>query len=167
MLPSFFGMLIDQVQEQIRQKISETNPDVFVVDIQLKQGKQSVLSIKVDTDQGITLNACAEISRALGLLLEEEPTLDFPYKLEVSSPGVGQPLRLHRQYQQNLGRKLHVVFHDRQELKGLLHHVDEEFFVLEPLPTRRSARGSGPQRKTASEPVKVAFSDVLEAKVFI
>lgn len=167
MLPSFFGMLTDQVQEQIRQVISETDPEVFVVDIQLNRGKQSVLSIKVDTDRGISLSQCATLSRALGPLLDAYEWLDFPYKLEVSSPGVGQPLRLHRQYVQNLGRKLHISLANQQELKGWLRAVEAEHLVLEPLPSRRSARGSGPAAKAQPASVTVAFSDIHEAKVFI
>lgn len=167
MLPSFFGMLTDQVQEQIRQVISETDPTVFVVDIQLTQGKQSLLRIIVDTDMGISLSQCASISRALGPLLEAIVWLDFPYKLEVSSPGVGQPLRLHRQYIQNVGRKLHVTLADQQELKGWLREVQAEHFTLELIPLRRSPRSSGSSSKPATAPLTVAFSDVHEAKVFI
>ena len=102
-------MLADEVKETIVAVIEQTEPDVFIVDMSLNRGKANTLHIRVDTDNGISLAQCTQISRADGRELEEMPEMDFPYRLEVSSPGVGFPLKLHRQYVQNKGRHLMLL----------------------------------------------------------
>ncbi|MDX2245840.1 MAG: hypothetical protein SF052_03630 [Bacteroidia bacterium] len=158
-------MLTDVLRETIIQNITSTNPRAFVVDLRLKRGKQSVLSIKVDTDQGISLAECAKISRELGMLLENEPEMNFPYHLEVSSPGVGYPLMLHRQYINNIGRHLQIIRNDHSDIKGKLIRVEETFLELEPLADKRKKKTTPPEENPAI--IQIAFNDIKEAKVII
>lgn len=158
-------MIHEQIEQKLQQIIDNQYPGVFIVDIQLNQGNATTLVIKVDTDQGISLDQCAKISRTLGKELEEEPWMDFPYRLEVSSPGVGYPLKLHRQYLNNIGRNLKVKLLDHTELRGRLAEVSDTDIVLEPIPKK------GPKKKkqlpTIREPKKIEFTALQEAIVFI
>ncbi|MEL7341705.1 MAG: ribosome assembly cofactor RimP, partial [Bacteroidota bacterium] len=126
-------MLSEAVLHRIETTIAEVNPEAFVVDISFKKGKKSTLYVRVDTDKGISLSECTDISRALGQQLEEEKELDIAYRLEVSSPGVGFPLKLHRQYVQNLGRHLSVINHGGHEIQGKLLEVEEKSILIEPI----------------------------------
>lgn len=166
LLPYFFIMLDDRVLERITQAVAETVPEAYVVQIRLGRGSHPVLSVKADTDTGITLAQCTSISRAIGALLEDEPSMDFSYQLEVSSPGIGTPLTLHRQYVKNTGRNLRVLRTDGTELKGRLHAVAELHIELELLPP-----GGKPRSRKASEPppapVLIPFGEIREASVFI
>ena len=160
-------MILEQIEQKLQQIIETQYPGVFVVDIQLSKGKTPTLAIKVDTDQGISLDQCVQISRALGKELEEEEWMDFAYRLEVSSPGVGFPLKLHRQYPQNIGRKLKVLLHDQSELRGRLIEVEEEYLILEPLHNKGSHKKKSKQEASFQEAKKIEFSTIREASVFI
>ncbi|TAE47172.1 MAG: ribosome maturation factor RimP [Bacteroidetes bacterium] len=165
MLPYFFIMLSETIRELILRTIEAALPEAYVLDLNLRRGKQNVLIIKADTDQGITLDQCADISRKVGYVLETEPEMDFPYVLEVSSPGVGFPLTLHRQYVKNIGRNLKVTRNDLTQVSGVLTAVGEGGIQLSPL------ADPGKKPKKASEPeetlVSVTFADIREAVVFI
>lgn len=167
-LPYFFAMLKDSLRDAISDHIIQNHPDVFIVDMKLNRGKQSVLGIKVDTDKGISLSECVEISRSVGRFLEENEEMDFQYNLEVSSPGVGYPLSLHRQYVNNKGRFLQVLLEDGTDTKGKLTEVTEEYLVLEAIPQKRKKgkkKSSPPEDEQKEKLIK--FSEIKEAKVII
>ena len=160
-------MLAEDIEQKIGKTIAEVNADVFVVDIEFKKGKKSVLNIRVDKDQGISLAECATISRELGKVLEDE--LDFSYTLEVSSPGVGFPLKLHRQYVNNTGRALQVLKQDGITVRGKLLEVSKEFILLNPLPEqKRKSKGRKKQKPVElTKEIKIEFTEIKEAKVII
>jgi ribosome maturation factor RimP len=150
------------VLADIRQKIEAFNPDVFVVDMALKQGKGTVLSILVDTDKGITIDACAKISRHLNSYIEESADFDFAFTLEVSSPGVGKPLKVMRQYHQNVGRTLKVKTRDGVTHKGKLMSVTDSALTLRMPPQK----GKKPV-SAENELIEIAIDHIQEAVVEI
>ena len=85
--------------------------DVFLVELKVSPGNN--LKVFLDADKGVTIDTCISINRALYKKIEEDdlfPNGDF--SLEVSSPGVDEPLKLHRQYKKNIGRNVEVVMND-------------------------------------------------------
>lgn len=152
----------EQVESDIRTTIAELNPDVFIVDISLHRGSKTVLSILVDTDEGITIDACARISRRLNRYFEEEDPFKFPFRLEVSSPGVDRPLVLHRQYLKNIGRNMKVVLLEGEIVKGKLDSVTETGIVLRP--TKKKKKKGEPE---GPETIELTFENIKEAKVEI
>ena len=127
----------------------------------------SSLFVRVDTDNGISLSECTKLSRKVGFVLEEVRELDFPYRLEVSSPGVGFPLKLHRQYIQNIGRHLSVINHGGHELQGKLLAVEEESITLEPFAEHKGKNKSAKPKPLVDEPKQIPFSEIKESKVII
>jgi ribosome maturation factor RimP len=116
-------------KEELRtlvKSVTDNKKDVFVVDIEMKPGNQ--VDIYVDTMEGITVNECAEISRELSVLLEEK--MDN-FQLNVSSPGLGMPFRLKKQYQKNVGREVEVLLNSGQRKNGILVEVSDEYIVIE------------------------------------
>lgn len=170
-------MLTEAVRKCIIQTIETYAPEVFIVDMQLHEGGKSVLSIKVDTDTGISLDTCALLSRKIGFALEEEPSLNFPYNLELSSPGIGYPLKLHRQYTQNLGRYVAVRCMDERSYKGKIVAVEEEKLTLEPIKAKGKGKGKATRkaavlneedpRLTPERLYVIRFEEIVEAKVII
>lgn len=154
---------LEQVEEYIREVIEEHHPDVFIVEIALHRGSRNVLSIWVDTDAGIMIDECARISRRLNQYFEESSPFNFPFRLEVSSPGVGKPLRLLRQYHKNVGRKLKVVLENGEVVKGKLEVVAEDQITLRPKPKKKKKKNE----EAAPELVEVPFENIKEAKVEI
>ena len=108
--------------------------DAFLIDIQIASVEQrKVIKLFVDTDKGITIGQCSELSRELGKVLELQ---DIPgsYVLEVSSPGLKQPLKLLRQYNKNIGRKFKVRFKkddNVEEITAKLAGVENEVLTFE------------------------------------
>jgi ribosome maturation factor RimP len=110
--------------------ILEDQPQYFLVDIRIKPTNN--VKVFLDGDQGITIEKCISINRALYKQLEE--TALFPnddFSLEVSSPGLDEPLKLHRQYIKNTGRPVEVLLKDGRKVEGKLLEVHDTAVVIE------------------------------------
>lgn len=102
----------------------------FLVDVQVQNERGGkMVQLFVDTDRGITIEQCSEISRELLREFDERRLFDGNYRLEVSSPGIDRPLKLLRQYTKNIGRRFRVKYSSQGEQKTaslqLLSVVDE------------------------------------------
>lgn len=84
----------------------------------------------MDSDAGISIDECAEISRKLDDMIEAEELIPNAYTLEISSPGVDYPLAFPRQFQKNIGRTLKVILKDGIEKRGELIAVSDEGFIV-------------------------------------
>jgi ribosome maturation factor RimP len=114
--------------------------DCFLVDIVFKPSKasQKVL-ILVDSDEGITIQQCTSISRRLAKQLEELEVFTDAYTLEVSSPGLDQPLVLPRQYKKNVGRNLKITLNSGEILQGALSDAGDTSITIQlPAPKKKS-----------------------------
>ena len=105
--------------------------DQFIVDVIItsKRGPKKILII-LDGDAGINIDDCANLNRELSKELEALPSLQDSYLLEVSTPGLDQPLKLKRQYRKNIGRRLNVKVADRT-VEGKLMSVTDDKITLE------------------------------------
>jgi len=163
-------MLSEPVRAELLQVIASVHPDIFVVDMVYKSGKKGVLSIKIDTDTGISLELCTQVTRKLSAWLEEQDPFDGAYTLEVSSPGVGSPLKLPRQYPQNRGRILKVRLLNGQEIKGKLLEASPERITLNTgLQSLKGKKKTPTPKKSATEadmPPEVTLN-IQDIKVII
>src|SRR5690606_9693859 len=86
----------------------------------------------LDGDTGITIDAVSKINRALYAQIEESAVFpDGDFSLEVSSPGVDEPLKFFRQYKKNLGRKVEVTLKDESKVTGVLKGANEGEIIVE------------------------------------
>lgn len=95
------------------------------------QGGSQKLVVTLDGDRGVMIDQCASISRQLGNKIEELDLIEGKYNLEVSSAGMGSPLKLPRQYKKNQGRTLNVKLISGEEYNGKLGSSDDDGFSLE------------------------------------
>lgn len=106
----------------------------YLVDVTLRgEGGSSVVEVYVDTDEGITADQCAVISRGLSEELDTQNVLTGRYRLEVSSPGLDRPLKLGRQFAKNIGRTLRVISvvdNGKVPVTGVLQNVTEASLTL-------------------------------------
>jgi ribosome maturation factor RimP len=160
-------MLRETIEQRIQEFVTSEFPDVFIVEARLEERKHPFLSLKIDTDRGISLVECTRIGREVRGIIEEEALLAQPYHLEVSSPGVGQPLQLHRQYVQNIGRNLEVLKTDGEVWKGIIKAVEADHLILGPLSMKGKKKGKPKPNSSISEDTIVPFENIKEAKVFI
>ncbi len=128
-------------------------------DIELsKAGKRRMLRIIVDSDEGVELDACAELSREVSDLLDETDAMgEDEYVLEVSSPGADRPLTEHRHYVRATGRLVKFQLAEGGELIARILGVDDEGMDLE-------VPGVKGRKATAR---RIAFADVAKARVEI
>lgn len=153
------------ISQLIEEVVSRVNPEAFIVELILPEGKNHTLSLRVDTEKGISIGECALLSREIGPILEAENFYDSPWTLEVSSPGIGRPLTVNRQYRKNIGRLLKVKTKNGETHKGILKAVDEENITLSPAPPTGKP---GAKKKTETqEEVNILITDIKEAKVQI
>ena len=119
----------------LKEKIKElaekclVNPSHFLVEVVVSKHKPWKFTVIVDGDQGISIDDCAALSRALNESLESE--ISDPYTLEVSTPGLDHPLKLNRQFAKNKGRKLKVHLANKSIVLGVLQQVEAEKIVIE------------------------------------
>lgn len=102
----------------------------FLVSLKIKPTNN--IKVIIDADNGLTIEKCVQFNRKLYKLIEAEslyPAGDF--SLEVSSPGVDEPLKLIRQYKKNIGRTVEVVFTDLTKKTGTLLTATENDIVIE------------------------------------
>lgn len=120
-----------QALEQKIKVLIETEPDIFLVEIRIKPTNN--VKVFLDSDNGISIDKLIQYNRKLYKDLEENsffPGDDF--SLEVSSPGLDEPLKLRRQYLKNIGRYVEVTHGDGAKTEGKLLQVNEtEIMVTE------------------------------------
>jgi len=132
--------------------------DCFLVEIKESQDR-SKLEVFLESDSTLTLGKCQKISRFLEKHIEENRWLPEKYLLEVSSPGVGNPLVLKRQYAKNIGRKIEVKLHDGDVKKGKLSEVTEEYIIV-----IKAAKGKG-KKKQEEKIYNIDFNQIKTAKI--
>ncbi|MBX7140665.1 MAG: hypothetical protein K1X63_06240 [Chitinophagales bacterium] len=118
--------LENRIRELLDQILSEN--DSYLVDLRMRPNKVEVYA---DRDPHITIEDCARISRTLEKRLDEEFGFSQRYALEVSSPGMDQPLKVLRQFRKNLGRTVDVVLYSGVKRTGVLIYADEKMIKLE------------------------------------
>ena len=118
-----------QIQNYLDTLLSET-PEYFCVNLKIKPTNN--IKIFLDGDMGITIEKCVQINRKLYRFIEENGFYaEGDFSLEISSPGVDEPLKLARQYQKNIGRFLEITFNDESKKEGQLIDVTETDIILE------------------------------------
>jgi ribosome maturation factor RimP len=119
--------------EQVRQlaeQILQEEPGYFVVKVNVRPINN--ISVYVDGDAGVTIEKCVRLNRALyKQIVEQEVCKDGEFALEVSSPGIDEPLVFYRQYLKNVGRSIHVQLTDGREMDGILLAADEKGIEME------------------------------------
>ncbi|GAB3644106.1 ribosome maturation factor RimP [Spirosoma arcticum] len=148
------------------------NDQLYIVDLQIvgRQGGRIKVTILLDSDTGITIEECAQISRRLGSQMDELNFFgEFPFTLEISSPGVDFPLTFKRQYVRNVGRQLTVTLVDGGTRKGRLETVAEDHIVLDIQPEKTSKTKKKKEALLTAEvpvgPTPISFAQIKKASV--
>lgn len=107
-----------------------------LVDVEyVKEAGTWYLRIYIDKEGGIDINDCELISRAFSEILDREDYIEDAYILEVSSPGLGRPLKKDKDFQRNLGEEVEVrtykPINKQKEFVGLLDAWDKESVTLQ------------------------------------
>lgn len=121
----------EKVQSIVNQELEGS--DLFLVD--LKIGKDNKISVFIDGDNGVTIQSCIDLSRKIESNFDRE---EEDFELSVFSSGVGEKLKLNRQYKKNIGRNIEVITNEEGEtIVGELLMVDEEKIVVRIQPKKK------------------------------
>lgn len=151
-------MFKEQVEALLKSAL-EKRKDLFLLDFTI--GGDNTIKIILDGDEGVNLNDCIEVSRAIEHNLDRE---ENDFSLEVTSAGATAPLVLPRQYQKNIGRSLEVRTADGT-IEGKLAVVAENGITLEW--KAREPKPVGKGKHTVEKTQEIAFSEIEKAKVVL
>ncbi|APE24232.1 MULTISPECIES: ribosome maturation factor RimP [Streptomyces] len=150
----------DRLRGLVEPLVAAKNLDLEEIEVS-RAGRRGLLRIVVDSDEGVELDACAELSRAISEKLDETDAMgEGEYVLEVSSPGADRPLTQHRHYVRATGRLVKLQLSSdgaAEELVARIVAVDEDGLDLE-------VPGVKGRKPTAR---RVEFADVAKARVEI
>jgi len=116
------------VEKRLGELLTEL-PGYFLVEISVKPTNN--IKVFVDADQGAAIDQLSRINRALYKWVEENLFPNGDFSIEVSSPGLEEPLKLNRQYLKNVGRMVEIVLKNGLKKEGKLISVSENEIVVE------------------------------------
>ena len=116
------------VENKLSELLTEL-PGYFLVEISVKPTNN--IKVFVDADQGAAIDHLSKINRALYKWVEENLFPNGDFSIEVSSPGLDEPLKLERQYLKNTGRMVEIVLKNGLKKEGKLTNVTENEIVIE------------------------------------
>lgn len=127
----------------------------------VKEGSGWFLRVTIDSDNGIDIDDCEKVSRAISPLLDEADPIEQNYTLEVSSPGLERTLRTPAHFAACAGEEIEVRLYSPDEsgskaYKGKLVSSDEENFTIEADGTEKTFEIS----KVAKANVFFDFTDI-------
>ncbi|MEE1442234.1 MAG: ribosome maturation factor RimP [Blautia sp.] len=107
-----------------------------LVDVEyVKEGSNYYLRAYIDKPQGITVDDCEVVSRAFSQMLDEEDFIEEAYIMEVSSPGLGRPLKKEKDYKRSMGKELEIrtyrAVNREKEFYGILTAYDENSVTID------------------------------------
>jgi len=116
--------------EALIAKLLSATEDIFLVSVRIKPTNN--IKVFLDADTGLNIDKCVKINRAMYRTIEEEGWFpDGNFSLEVSSPGIDEPLKLIRQYIKNIGRNVEITLIDETKKEGKLLAVTQETITIE------------------------------------
>ncbi|MEV6199369.1 ribosome maturation factor RimP [Streptomyces sp. NPDC051771] len=147
----------DRLRGLIEPLVQAEHLDLEEIEVS-RAGRRGLLRIVVDSEEGVELDACAELSRAISAKLDETDAMgDGEYVLEVSSPGADRPLSEHRHYVRATGRLVKLQLAEGGDLVTRIVAVDEDGIDTE-------VPGVKGRKATAR---RVEFAEIAKARVEI
>ena len=146
-----YFMVEDRIAEVLNERFEEDDLSTcFLVSVQ--RLPHSKLVVFIDSDEQLTIDMCRKTSRFLEHHIEENGWMPEKYTIDVSSPGIDNPLKLHRQYVKNIGRTASVQLKSEEMVEGKLEAVEASSITLQV---------KNKESKT------ILFEDIKETKILV
>lgn len=146
------------VEELVNQWLADK--DYFLVDLEISHDDRIV--VEIDHADGVWIEDCVQLSRYIEDNLSRD---EADYELEVGSAGLGQPFRVHRQYEIHVGKPVESQTLDGHKYHGTLLSVDDEGFEIGVMQKVKEEGKKRPEMKEV--PVRLSFSEVAFTKYLI
>ncbi|WP_320815470.1 ribosome assembly cofactor RimP [Flavobacterium sp.] len=149
----------DKVSELVNE-VFDSREDLFLIDLKIDSSNKIIITL--DGDNGVNLQDCIEVSKAIDDKLDRE---EEDFSLEVASAGVSSPLKLVRQFKKNLNRTLKVKKTNDEVIEAQLTAASDENITLEWKAREQKKIGKG--KETVEKKVQLLYSEIKEATVII
>ena len=159
MSPLFIHMTFKEKVSELLEAGLQDKPSLFLIDLAINDSNKIIVTL--DGDNGVTLQDCIDVSRAIEHNLDRE---EQDFSLEVASAGVSSPLKLARQYKKNIGRTLKVRT-ATETIEAPLTDANDDFIVLEW--QAREPKKIGKGKETVQKRQEIRYADIKEAVVTI
>lgn len=159
-VPSFYKSMT--FKEKVNVLIAEgllEKPSIFLTDLTITDAFKIIVSL--DGDNGVLLQDCIDVSRAIENNLDRE---EQDFSLEVASVGVGSPLKMVRQYKKNIGRTL-IVSANGEKIEAELVDANEDFIILSW--EAREPKKIGKGKETVRKEQQIPYTEIKEAIVTV
>ena len=124
----------EQKTEEILLPITEEYGFELVDVEQVKEGSTWYLRAYIDKPGGIDINDCEKVSRRLSDLLDEKDYIEDAYILEVSSPGLGRPLKKEKDFKRSMGEEVEIrtyrMIDKQKKFTGVLTGYDADTVTI-------------------------------------
>lgn len=159
-VPSFYkNMTFKEKVNKLLVEALADKPSLFLIDLTITDAFKVIVSL--DDDNGVALQDCIDLSRAIESNLDRE---EQDFSLEVASVGVGSPLKLIRQYKKNVGRTL-IVKTVKENLEAELVEANDDFVILSW--EAREPKKIGKGKETVQKTLQLPYGDIKEAIVTV
>ncbi|MEX0445080.1 ribosome maturation factor RimP [Xenorhabdus sp. SGI246] len=105
-----------------------------LVGLEFIRARVSTLRVYIDSEEGITVDDCADVSHQVSAVLDVEDPISGLYNLEISSPGLDRPLFKAEHYQRFMGEEvslmLRMAMQNRRKWRGIIKAVDGEMITV-------------------------------------
>jgi len=146
------------IRSLVAEKIEGT--EYYILDLDIKAG--NIIKLELESMGPVSISDCVDISRQIEHNLDRE---EEDFALQVSSPGIDQPLRDPRQYIKNVGRSLSVKLTEGAEVEGELMAADENGIKVH---TKRKEQVPGKKKKILiEEEMDLTYPEIKQAKIKI
>ena len=126
--------LIGEIWDLLEPVIAARGMEILEIEYR-RESAGWVLRIFLDSELGISVEDCAEVSRLSGDLLDVSDLIQTSYNLEVSSPGIDRPLRRHEHFEKNIGNIIEVrtisPVQNRRNFRGELKEASFDTVTVE------------------------------------
>lgn len=148
----------DSVIQIVESYLAET--EYYLVDV--KVSADNKISVEVDRFEGVSIDFCSELSRAIEKKLDRDVE---DYELEVSSAGLTEPFKVLKQYEKNIGNQVEVLEKDGRKLIGTLVDFTAESITIE---QELQVKPEGSKRKIiVKEKKTIPFINIKTTKYII
>ena len=151
---------MEKIVRELLDAAFEERPDLYLIKLDIATG--NVIKVIIDGDQDVTVSDCIFVSRAVEHQLDRD---EHDFSLEVTSAGVGKPLKHYRQFVKNIGRTLEITDRDKGKETGVLQGADENQVTIKW--KAREPKPIGKGKVTVEKELTIPYEEIKQAKVVI
>jgi len=151
---------LEKIVRELLDAAFEERPDLYLIKLDIATG--NLIKVIIDGDKDVMVSDCIFVSRAVEHQLDRD---EHDFSLEVTSAGVGKPLKHYRQFVKNIGRTLEITDKEKVKETGVLESADENQVMIKW--KAREPKPIGKGKVTVEKELTIPYEEIKQAKVVI